>query len=195
MLVQAKTSYQAAASSLYVPDILTDYPNSKTPSFPEPCSLSAALFTSSPTRSSSATGYYSTSPSSVDSDDPTNSESEAISKPSPLRIHSKTPPTALTPFPRSTNPYPHPFTTNLLSFAAMLTTHIAIVDSLIRVTQTTQANRAAGGTRQPSHGASEEARALDRKVRVERLRRDGWGRERFRPEKYEGLCERALEEL
>ncbi|KAK4105790.1 hypothetical protein N658DRAFT_417555 [Parathielavia hyrcaniae] len=42
---------------------------------------------------------------------------------------------------------------------------------------------------------SEEARALDRQARIERLRRSGWQRKRFDPARYEELCESVLAEL
>lgn len=78
----------------------------------------------------------------------------------------------------------------------MLTAHIALVDGLLLVVEETQANRhAAAGKRLPSHGASEEAKAEDRKWRIARLREQGWRRPRFEPERYATLCERALEEL
>jgi hypothetical protein len=41
----------------------------------------------------------------------------------------------------------------------------------------------------------EEARALDRAARIERLRRSGWQRKRFDAARYEELCEAVLAEL
>lgn len=78
----------------------------------------------------------------------------------------------------------------------MLTAHIAVVDGLLVLAEETQANRhAAGGKRLPSYGADDETRAEDRKWRIACLREQGWRRQRFQPERYEALCERALEEL
>lgn len=41
----------------------------------------------------------------------------------------------------------------------------------------------------------EELKALDKKVRIERLRRSGWQRQRFDARRYEELCEAVLAEL
>ncbi|ROW14843.1 hypothetical protein VPNG_03806 [Cytospora leucostoma] len=41
----------------------------------------------------------------------------------------------------------------------------------------------------------DEARAQDRRERIERLRSNGWRRERFDASRYEGLCEQAMAEL
>lgn len=90
----------------------------------------------------------------------------------------------------------HRFSSQLVSFAEMLTAHIVIVDGLLLSTEETQANRhAAAGKRLPSYGADEDMRAEDRKWRIARLREQGWRRPRFQPERYVALCERALEEL
>jgi hypothetical protein len=43
--------------------------------------------------------------------------------------------------------------------------------------------------------SSEEARALDRQARIERLRKNGWRRKRFDAARYEELCEAVLAEL
>lgn len=78
----------------------------------------------------------------------------------------------------------------------MLTAHIAVVDDLLVAAEESQATRhSAGGRRLPSYGADDETRAEDRKWRIARLREQGWRRERFQPERYVALCERALEEL
>jgi len=76
----------------------------------------------------------------------------------------------------------------------MLTTHI---DTITHLTQTTQDIQAQRHTtkRLASYGEDEEAKAADRKARIVRLRKGGWRRERFRPERYWGVCERALGEL
>ncbi|CAK7228995.1 hypothetical protein SEUCBS140593_007098 [Sporothrix eucalyptigena] len=41
----------------------------------------------------------------------------------------------------------------------------------------------------------DESHALDRKARIERLRRNGWQRKRFDPSRYEALRAAALAEL
>ena len=90
----------------------------------------------------------------------------------------------------------HRFSSQLVSFAEMLTAHIVIVDGLLLITEETQANRyAAAGKRLPSYGADEDMRAEDRKWRIAHLREQGWRRPRFQPQRYVALCERALEEL
>ena len=40
-----------------------------------------------------------------------------------------------------------------------------------------------------------EAKRVELKARIDRLREKGWSRERFNGRRYENLCERALEEL
>ncbi|MCJ1298490.1 hypothetical protein MMC08_001280 [Hypocenomyce scalaris] len=85
------------------------------------------------------------------------------------------------------------YNAHLASFADMLDYHIRVVDTLIRDTETAQANRYTC-TRLPSY-ADEETKVADRRVRIERLKAKGWKRERFAPGRYQELCERALAEL
>ena len=77
----------------------------------------------------------------------------------------------------------------------MLHNHITTITELIATTTQIQAIRYHAVPRLPSEGATEEARELDRKVRIERLRASGWVRERFCAERCEELCRRALAEL
>jgi hypothetical protein len=46
-----------------------------------------------------------------------------------------------------------------------------------------------------SSSSAEELRALDRRARIERLRKCGWQRKRFDARRYEELCEAAMAEL
>ncbi|MCJ1266797.1 hypothetical protein MMC22_006682 [Lobaria immixta] len=182
----------------------------------------AALSIPSPTRPSSPA--YSSSPSSFDLYSPYSNEFDDVPQPSPLRIRKAIHPCSLLPvknlsiptsktLPCSPPPTPpsttitftsstatwlqtrayHRFSSQLASFAEMLTGHIAVVDDLLVVAEETQANRHA--KRLPSYGADDETRAEDRKWRIARLREQGWRRQRFQPERYAALCERALEEL
>ncbi|KAL8946756.1 MAG: hypothetical protein Q9183_007863, partial [Haloplaca sp. 2 TL-2023] len=78
-------------------------------------------------------------------------------------------------------------------FATMLQGHIASVDHLMSDVQTVQANRHV--KRLASFSADKEARSADLRESIVRLRASGWKRTRFRPEKYQDLCEVALAEL
>lgn len=83
---------------------------------------------------------------------------------------------------------------HLCSFAEMLANHITATENLIRKTQETQAMRYFA-KRLASYGEDEAAKAADVQARIVRLKANGWKRDRFTPERYQGLCERALEEL
>ena len=76
----------------------------------------------------------------------------------------------------------------------MLNNHISTINILIQSTQEAQRMKYFA-KRLVSHGDDEAARAADLKSRIVRLKAAGWRRERFRPEMYEALCERALDEL
>ena len=76
----------------------------------------------------------------------------------------------------------------------MLHSHIQAINSLIQATKEAQAANQAG-RRLVSYGYSEEAKAADLKARIERLKKNGWTRKRFRPERYQELCAKALAEL
>ena len=73
----------------------------------------------------------------------------------------------------------------------MLSNHISSVDALI------QSSGAAQRMRYSARKLDEDqtAKAADLKARIARLKSGGWMRARFRPERYQELCERALEEL
>lgn len=85
------------------------------------------------------------------------------------------------------------YNAHLISFAGMLDYHLRVIDTLLHDTKTALANRYTC-IRLPSF-ADEEAKAADLRVRTERLKAGGWKRERFAPERYQDLCERALAEL
>ena len=86
------------------------------------------------------------------------------------------------------------YNTLLTTFAEMLSKHISTVETLIQITQEAQARKTDEKHRM-SYDASEAARVADMKARIVRLKTMGWKRERFRPERYQELCECALEEL
>ncbi|KAL8724126.1 MAG: hypothetical protein Q9181_006971 [Wetmoreana brouardii] len=81
----------------------------------------------------------------------------------------------------------------LADFADMLQGHMAAVENFIGHIKDIQANRHVG--RLASFGADKEARVADLRARIVRLRANGWRRERFRPGRYQDLCETALAEL
>ena len=83
---------------------------------------------------------------------------------------------------------------DLAAFADMLDNHIATVNALIASTQANLAMRNSG-KRQAAYEDDEVMEEADLEARVKRLKATEWKRERFRPEKYQELCKRALEEL
>lgn len=102
-------------------------------------------------------------------------------------------------FTRSTSSWLHSriyerYNASLATFADMLANHIKTVDALIQKAEKAHATRY-DIKRQLSFYGDEEAKAADIKARVLRLRAVGWRRERFRPERYQDLCEAALAEL
>jgi len=76
----------------------------------------------------------------------------------------------------------------------MLTNHISTTENMIKTTREAQTMRNFS-RKLMNYGDDEEDRAADLKARVARLKATGWRRERFRPDRYQELCERALEEL
>ena len=86
------------------------------------------------------------------------------------------------------------YNNHLSSFATMLNNHIHVTEHLIRTTKEAQSMRYFS-KRLASYGEDETAKAVDLKARIERLKAKGWERERFAPERYQRLCERALDEL
>lgn len=85
------------------------------------------------------------------------------------------------------------YNTHSNDFHQMLYNHVKVVDTLIKSTSAIQANR--HRNKLASRDNSDEARALDKRVRIEKLKAKGWKRERFMPERYQYLCARALAEL
>lgn len=93
------------------------------------------------------------------------------------------------------------FNTNLLAFSEMVSNHICSIDSLLTTVREAHANRYNNTNKAhqvritafPGYGVDE---ALDLKIRIHRLRENGWkiggG---FEPERYQRLCERALADL
>ena len=86
------------------------------------------------------------------------------------------------------------YNAHLADFQGLLTRHLGSIDSLIGSTKESQATRHTT-RRFASYGDDEEAKAADLRTRVQRLKANGWSRERFRPGHYEELCEQALADL
>jgi len=86
------------------------------------------------------------------------------------------------------------YNADLALFAEMLTNHISTTENMIKTTREAQTMRNFS-RKLMNYGDDEEDRAADLKARVARLKATGWRRERFRPDRYQELCERALEEL
>lgn len=85
------------------------------------------------------------------------------------------------------------YNAHLADFANMLYDHRAAVEDLISGIKDIQGSRRI--KRLASLGEDREARAADVRERIARLRAKGWRRERFAPERYQGLCAVALAEL
>ena len=85
------------------------------------------------------------------------------------------------------------YNTHITEFADMLQGHIAAVQHAIANVTDIQPN--GHGKRLASLGAIPEARAADLRARIVRLKAHGWKRKRFAPERYQGLCSKALDEL
>ena len=86
------------------------------------------------------------------------------------------------------------FNEHVFSFAIMLHSHILTTETLIKLAKEAQSQRYFS-KRLASYGEDETAKAADLKSRIVRLKAKGWERERFVPERYQRLCERALDEL
>ena len=82
---------------------------------------------------------------------------------------------------------------HLYDFVDTLTRHVAILRSLIEATQQAQATRYAATNSSAEDEADIKAATL--KARILKLKARNWERERFQPEKYQRLCEKALDEL
>ena len=81
----------------------------------------------------------------------------------------------------------------------MVQKHIATIDELIRSAHEMQTTRRTGRSgamqRLINRFETNEAKDIDRMARIEKLKKRGWTRERFDPQKYQDLCARALKEL
>ena len=86
------------------------------------------------------------------------------------------------------------YSAHAADFEPMLRRHVEVVDMLIISTMEIQAERhtAKGSISSSNNG---QTRAADRQARIEKLKANGWKRERFRPERYQDLCARALAEI
>lgn len=86
------------------------------------------------------------------------------------------------------------FNAHLIEFQGLLTKHLVTVELLIDSTKEGHSLRHT--TKRPAgFGDDQAAKAADRKDRLQRLKANGWARERFQPEYYEQLRERALDDL
>ena len=86
------------------------------------------------------------------------------------------------------------FNTHVVDFEQMLQRHVEVVDMLIKSTMEVQADSHTV-KRSDSQVNDEETRTADRRAKIEKLKANNWKRERFRPERYQDLCARALAEL
>ena len=209
-LEQAKTFYIAAASSLPVID--QNFNSDDT--FDNNAS---SIYSSTSTESEILDYNQDSSPPSPRNDVSSYSSLESYSrsphlipdKPSPLRIRKSefNQPSYTPPFSsNASRNFSHPTSTwfrisyyeryvaDLAAFADMLDNHIATVNALIASTQANLAMRNSG-KRQAAYEDDEVMEEADLEARVKRLKATEWKRERFRPEKYQELCKRALEEL
>ena len=126
--------------------------------------------------------------------------------PSPLRIRKLNPDlpfaniTDIPPIPPIFSPTRTPpsnssgprYTSLLGSLHLQLSRHTTHVAEQISRVDTMHATRRVGFVDLWVGHGDEEVRALDRKVRLERLRLQGWTRARFSAERYQALAERAL---
>ncbi|MCJ1478501.1 hypothetical protein MMC13_007181 [Lambiella insularis] len=78
-------------------------------------------------------------------------------------------------------------------FDQMLHRHVEVVDTLIKSTLEVEAERYQKRPSKSSNG--DEGRRLEKRARIEKLKAKEWRRERFRPERYQELCAKALAEL
>ncbi|KAL8651864.1 MAG: hypothetical protein Q9210_003016 [Variospora velana] len=85
------------------------------------------------------------------------------------------------------------YNTHLADFAKMLQGHVDDLEELISSARDAQADWRM--KRLASFGGDREARAVDLRERIVRLRAKGWKRERFAAEKYQEISAMALAEL
>ncbi|KAI4229960.1 MAG: hypothetical protein L6R36_000469 [Xanthoria steineri] len=85
------------------------------------------------------------------------------------------------------------YNSHVAEFSSMLQWHIASVENAIASVRDIQSNRQV--KRLASFGVNPEALAVDLRVRIARLKANGWERKRFAPERYQELCAKALAEL
>lgn len=81
----------------------------------------------------------------------------------------------------------------LVDFKNMLQGHITAVEIFLSEIKDIKANKSVRGI--VSFGEDKEARAVDLRLRILRLKARGWRRERFEPARYESLCAMALAEI
>ncbi|MCJ1382832.1 hypothetical protein MMC17_005945 [Xylographa soralifera] len=86
------------------------------------------------------------------------------------------------------------YNTHAADFEQMLLRHVEVVDMLIQSIMEVQADRHTV-KRSASSSNDDQPKVSDRQARIEKLKANGWKRERFRPERYQDLCAQALAEL
>ncbi|KAL1853638.1 hypothetical protein VTK73DRAFT_8913 [Phialemonium thermophilum] len=100
------------------------------------------------------------------------------------------------------------YSEHLASLRAQLTGHMASLDSLLSDSKPGAADmillaegrRAQEGYEdvlypRPESASGTDLRELDKRARIERLRKNGWQRKRFDPSRYEVLCDAVMAEL
>ncbi|MCJ1306414.1 hypothetical protein MMC25_000056 [Agyrium rufum] len=86
------------------------------------------------------------------------------------------------------------FYIHLDDFTLMLRHHQEVLAELVEEVENAQRSRYEG-QRMASKGGAEETRTLDRKRRIDRLKKCGWKMPKFDAERIQELCEKALAEL
>ena len=91
------------------------------------------------------------------------------------------------------------YNSHLISFSEMIQKHITNVDDLIKSTHELHTARREGRSgvmqRLINRFETDEVKEIDRRGRIENLKKRGWERKRFDPKKYQDLCAKALKEL
>ena len=82
----------------------------------------------------------------------------------------------------------------LADFTVMVEKNLDMIEAQITATKEAQASRYMVG-RVASRGGDEDAKGVELRERITKLKATGWRRERFHASRYEQLCELALGEL
>ena len=89
------------------------------------------------------------------------------------------------------------FNEQLHGFSDALSNHVVSIDTLMEDVRKTQATRHVVPKHQKAENGDddEDARVASLRARIIRLKAQNWQRERFNPDKYQSLCDAALNEL